>query len=195
MMEPRTPVESRPGPSGPDEFSPTGGSCCRATLVAVDICASCQRISSLTASGRSGAASPAAFAAYAAAPSACAPMWAVADACAAARAAATAAGARTSRTARSATKRRRISPAVSSSPREYARVRAMASRGRLSAGASASNTASTRSAQSAAQAATILRSASLSVCDEFTPRPSHGRRAWAPPSSTSVAHRWAQAAA
>ena len=42
----------------------------------------------------------------------------------------------------------------------------MASRGRLSPGASASNNPSTRSAQSAAHTATIRRSASLSVCGE-----------------------------
>jgi hypothetical protein len=80
MMVRRMPEASSPGPSGPDESSPTGGSFRSAALAAADIWPSCQRISSLTASGRSGAASPAAFAAYAAAPSACAPMWATAEA-------------------------------------------------------------------------------------------------------------------
>ncbi len=50
----------------------------------------------------------------------------------------------------------------------------MASRGRVSPGASASNSPSTRSAQSAAHTATIRRSASLSVCGEPTPRFSQG---------------------
>jgi hypothetical protein len=62
----------------------------------------------------------------------------------------------------------RISWATSSSPRAKARVRAMASRGPGSPGASASKTSSTRSAQSAAHAATIRRSASLSVCGKRT---------------------------
>src|SRR5215217_2624652 len=114
----------------------------------------------------SGAARPAALAAYAAAPKACAPMWATAAACPAARAAAAAAGALTSRAAPPPTNRRRISSATSSSPRAKARVRAIASRGRRSSGASASNNHSTRSAQSAAHAATIRRSPSLSVCRE-----------------------------
>jgi hypothetical protein len=77
MIVPRRPDARRPGPSGPDGFSPTGGSRRRAALVAADIRPSCQQISSLTASGRSGAASPAALAAYAAAPRACAPIWGV----------------------------------------------------------------------------------------------------------------------
>jgi hypothetical protein len=46
----------------------------------------------------------------------------------------------------------------------------MASRGRRSPGASASNNPSTRSAQSAAHIATARRSASLSVCGEPTPQ-------------------------
>ena len=96
----------------------------------------------------------------------------------------------------SATKRRRISPAVSSSPREYARVWAMPSLGRLSAGASASNMANTRSAQSAAQAATIRRFASLSVCgihNTIFSRPSVPFGPSDALSSTSVDHRCAQA--
>ena len=56
--------------------------------------------------------------------------------------------------------RRRISSAVFSSPRANARVRAMRARGRSSSGASASNSPRTRSAQSAAHAATRRRSAS-----------------------------------
>ena len=100
-------------------------------------------------------------------------MWATPEACAAARAAATAAGAVTSRAARPATKRRRISSAAPSSPRENARARATASRGRSSPGASDSNRLSTRSAQSAAHIATTRRSASLRVCEETTPAPSH----------------------
>src|SRR3954454_14496439 len=94
----------------------------------------------------------------------------MAAACPAARAAAAAAGALTSRAAPPPVSRRRISPATSSSPRPKARVRAMESRGRVSPGASASNSSSTRSAQSAAQPATIRRSGSLSVCGEATPR-------------------------
>ncbi len=90
-------------------------------------------------------------------------------ACPAARAAATAAGTLTSRAAAPPRKRWRISSATSSSPRAKARVRAIASRGRLSLGAAVSNKPSTRSAQSAAHAATIRRSASLNVCGEPTP--------------------------
>ena len=74
MTVPRRPDARSPGPRGPDEFSPTGGNCRSAALAAVDIRPSCQRISSLTADRRSGAASPAALAAYAAAPRACAPI-------------------------------------------------------------------------------------------------------------------------
>lgn len=58
MIVPRRPDARRPGPSGPDRFSPTGGSCRRAVLASKHILLSCQSISSLTASGRSGAASP-----------------------------------------------------------------------------------------------------------------------------------------
>ncbi len=74
MIVPRRPDASSPGPSKPDEFSPTGGSCRSAALAAADKRSSCQPISSLTASGWSPAASPAALAAYAAAPRACAPI-------------------------------------------------------------------------------------------------------------------------
>jgi hypothetical protein len=49
MIVPRRPTASSPGPRGPDEFSPTGGSCRRAALAAEDIRPSCQQISSLTA--------------------------------------------------------------------------------------------------------------------------------------------------
>jgi hypothetical protein len=56
--------------------------------------------------------------------------------------------------------------AVLNSPRAYARVRAIRARGRSSSAASASNKYRTRSAQSAAQAATRRRSASLSVCGD-----------------------------
>ena len=79
-------------------------------------------------------------------------------------------GALTSRAAAPPANRRRISSAMSSSPRPKARVRAMASRGRVSPGASASNSPSTRSAQSAAHTATIRRSTSLSACGEPTPQ-------------------------
>ena len=170
MIVPSTPDASRPGPSGPDRFSPTGGSCRRAVRASADTLLSCHSISSLTGSGRSGAASPTAFAAYAAAPRACAPMCTTAAACPAALAAAAAAGLPASRAEPPPTNRRRISSATSSSPRLKARVRAIASRGRVSAGASASNSPSTRSAQSAAHTATIRRSASLSVCGEPTLR-------------------------
>ena len=54
MIVPRRPDARSPGPRGPDAFSPTGGSCRRAALAAADIRPSCQQISSLTASGRSG---------------------------------------------------------------------------------------------------------------------------------------------
>jgi hypothetical protein len=73
MIVPRRPDANNPGPRGPDAFSPTGGGCRRAALAGADIRPSCQRISSLTVSGRSGAASPAALAAYTAAPRVCAP--------------------------------------------------------------------------------------------------------------------------
>ncbi len=169
MIVPSRPDASSPGPSGPDLFSPTGGSCRSAARLNADIWLSCHWISSATACGPSGAASPAALAACAAAPSACAPMWGMAAACPAALAAATAGGAATSRAAAPPRKRRRISSETSSSPRAKARVRAMASRGRLSPGASASNNHSTRCAQPAAHPATIRLSASLSVCAEPTP--------------------------
>jgi hypothetical protein len=111
-------------------------------------------------------------------------MWATAAAYPAARAAAAAAGALTSRAAPPPTNRRRIPSATSSSPRVKARVRAIASRGRRSSGASASNNHSTRSAQSAAHAATIRRSPSLSVCGEpiatSSQRSPCGRGAWTP---------------
>jgi hypothetical protein len=92
----------------------------------------------------------------------------MAAACPAALAAAADAGLATSRAAAPPTKRRRIASATSNSPRAKARVRAMASPGRLSPGASASNNHSTRCAQSAAHPATIRLSASLSVCGEPT---------------------------
>jgi hypothetical protein len=82
--------------------------------------------------------------------------------CPAARAAAVAGGLTSPATTR-LTKRRRLSSAMSSSPRAKARVRAIASRGRLSPAAPASNNPSARLAQSA-QTATIRRSA-LSVCE------------------------------
>ncbi len=93
----------------------------------------------------------------------------MAAACPAALAAAAADGVATSRAPETPTKRRRISSATSSSPRAKARVRAMASRGRLSPGASASNSRRTRCAQSAAHPATIRLSASRSVCGDPTP--------------------------
>jgi hypothetical protein len=173
MIVPRSPDASSPRPRGPAEFSPTGGNCRKAALTDGDIWPSCQQISSLRASGRSGAASPAALAAYAAAPSACAPIWGMAAACPAARAAAAAARDFTSRAAPPAMNRRRIPSATPSSQRAKARVRAIAARGRLSCGASASNSSSTRSAQSAAHAATIRRSPSLSACGEVILRSFH----------------------
>ncbi len=63
MIVPRRPFARSPGPRGPDEFSPTGGNRRKEALTAGDIRPSCQRISSVTASGRSGTASPAAWAA------------------------------------------------------------------------------------------------------------------------------------
>jgi len=196
MIVPSRPDASSPGPSGPDPSSPTGGSCRSADLVAADIWLSCHRVSSATASGGSRAARPAALAAYAAAPRACAPMWATAAACPAALAAAAADGVASSRAAAPTTKRRRISSATSSSPRAKARVRTMASRGRVSPGASASNSHSTRSAQSAAHPATIRLSASLSVCGEPTPLILPGTQAGPRPSFgellvVEVAHPYA----
>lgn len=73
-ITPSRPDDRSPGPSGPERSSPTGGSCRRAALAAGGRMPSCHWISSLTASGRRGEASPTAFAAYAAAPRACAPM-------------------------------------------------------------------------------------------------------------------------
>jgi hypothetical protein len=168
MILPSWPDARNPGPRGPDRFSPIGGRARRAVRTSVDMWVSCQRTSSLTTSARSGSARPAAWTAYAAAPNACAPMWQMATAWPAAREAAAAAGAFTSPAATPPTNRRRISSAVFSSPRANARVRAMAPRGRSSFGASASNTPRTRSAQSAAHAATTRRSASLSVCGDPT---------------------------
>ena len=167
MIAPRMPAARRPGASGPDRFSPTGGSFRSAARTSWDMLASCRPISSLIASGRSGAASLMALAACAAAPRAWAPMCGIAEACPAARAAAAAAGPRPC-AAPPPAKRRRICSAASSSPRAKARVRAIASCGRLSPGASASKIGSTRSTQSAAHAATVRRSASLSVCGEPT---------------------------
>ena len=165
---PRRPDARSPGPSGPDEFSPTGGSCRRATLVAADIRPSCQQISPLTASGRSGAASPAALAAYAAAPRACAPICGMLAAWPAARAAATAAGALTSRAAAWATQLRRASP-TPSSPRAKALSRAIASRGRRSPELPPRIIPAPAPRSPPPDPATIRRSASLSVCGEPTP--------------------------
>jgi hypothetical protein len=185
VIVPRSPEERSPRPRGPDWFSPTGGSCRRAALTAAEMWESCQRISSLTAFVRFEVARPAALAAYAAALRACAPICGMALACPAARAAAAAAGSPTSRAAPPFSKRRRISSATPSSPRAKARVRAIASRGRLSPGACASNSPSTRSAQSAAQAATTRRSASLSVCGDLIPGSCHVFRRSGPESARS----------
>jgi hypothetical protein len=95
-----------------------------------------------------------------------------------------AAGTCTSRAGTPPTKQRRIPSATSSSPRAKARVRAIRSRGRLSPGAAASKIPSTCSAQSAAHAATVRRSASLSVCGERT-RPSFQPRAHRVPEAES----------
>ena len=162
------PEARSPGPRGPDEFSPTGGRVRRAARTSADIWSSCQRISSAIASGRSGSARPAALTAYAAVPSACAPMWQTATAWPAARAAAAPAGVLNSPAPTPPENRRRISSAVLSSPQANARARAIRVRGRSSSGASASKSGSTRSAQSAAHAATRRRSASLSVCGDPT---------------------------
>ncbi len=166
MIVPSWPEARSPGPSGPDRFSPMGGRAPRAARTSADMWASCQRISSSTASGLSGAAKPAASAAYPAAPSACAPMWQTPTAWPADLAAATAPGDFTSSAPTPPTKRRRISSAVLSSPRAKARARAMSTRGRWSSGTSVSKRPSTRSAQSAAHPATRRRSASLSVCGD-----------------------------
>jgi hypothetical protein len=64
----------KPRPEGAGRILTDGRQLSRAALAAADIRPSCQQVSSLTASGRSGAASPAALAAYAAAPRACAPI-------------------------------------------------------------------------------------------------------------------------
>ena len=103
-------------------------------------------------------------------------MWHTAAACPAALAAAVAAGDSTSRAAPPSRNRRRISAAVSNSPRAYARARSIAARGRPSVGRSASNSHKTRAAQSAAHPATMRRSDSLRVCGDTTiPRPSQPR--------------------
>lgn len=186
MMVPSWPEARSPGPRGPDEFSPIGGRTRKAARTSADMCSSCQRTSSSTASGRSGSARPAALTAKAAAPSACAPKWQMATAWPAARAAAAAAGASTSPAPTPPANRRRISSAVFSSPRANARVRAISARGRPSSGASASNSPRTRSAQSAAHAATRRRSASLSVCGDRTTHHPLLRRRPGPPSADSA---------
>ena len=58
MIVPRRADARSPGPSGPEEFSPTRGSCRRATLVTGDIRSNCQRISSSTVSGPVGGGKP-----------------------------------------------------------------------------------------------------------------------------------------
>ena len=68
MIVPCRPDASSPGPRGPAESSPRGGSRRKAALTGPDMWPSCQRISSATATCWSGAADPAALAAYAAAP-------------------------------------------------------------------------------------------------------------------------------
>jgi hypothetical protein len=172
MIVPRTPDARSPGPRGPDEFSPTGGSCRRAALAAADIRSSCRQISSLTASGRSGAASPAALAAYAAAPRACAHMR---DACGLSGrsggghrcgSAHLTRGGMSDETAAGLSD---AELATSKGPQPNDRIT-----GRLSPGASASNSPSTRSTQSAAHTATIHRSA-RSVSAE-NPHPDLPRR-------------------
>ena len=166
MVMPSWPEARSPGPSGPDAFSPSGGRVRSAARAPLDMWSSCQRISSSAASGRFGAAALTALTAYAADPSACAPMWQTAAACPAARAAAAAAGLLTSPAPTPPANLRRIPSAVLNSPSAYARARAIRARGRSSSGASASNRCRARSAQSAAQAATNRRSASLSVCGD-----------------------------
>lgn len=123
-------------------------------------------------------------------------MWQTATAWPAARAAANAAGLLTSPGLMPPTNRRRISWAVLSSPRAYARARAMATRGRSSSGASASNNPRTRSAQSATHAATRRRSASLSVCGDLIRREddaasaNRSARCHAARASRAVRRRW-----
>ena len=90
-------------------------------------------------------------------------MYGDAAAWAAARAAAVATGSPTSRAAACAAQARERSCPVRLPPRAKARVPSIALRGRVSAGALASNSGSTRSAQSAAQRAIRRRSSSLRV--------------------------------
>src|SRR3546814_8040303 len=87
-------------------------------------------------------------------------MWQTAEAWPAALAASAAAADLASWYALPPPNLRRISEAVSSSPRANARVRAIAARGRSSSGHSASNKGRTRSAHTAAHSATNRRSRS-----------------------------------
>ena len=163
MIIPIWPDASRPGPSGPDRFSPSERSDLSAARASGVACASCHRISSSMVSGSCGLASIVARMAYAAAPRVCAPIWQTAEAWPAALAAATAAGVIPSRLALPPPKRRRISESIAASPRENALVRAIAARGLSSLGFSDSNKFRTRSAQSAAQLASRRRSDAVNV--------------------------------
>ena len=97
-------------------------------------------------------------------------MWQTAAAWPDARAAAAAAGDLASPGPIPPSKRLLIPCEVLSSPKANARARTTRLRGRSSPGASASKSPRTRSAQSAAHAATRRRSASLNVCgDRFRP--------------------------
>lgn len=173
MTVPRTPLARSPGPSGPAELSPRAGNRRSAERTSALICSSCQRISSSSAPGRSGARQPRRLrrvgrssqrvrahvgdaGGLCSSSRGCHRGWIVHVPCGPA-------GHETPA----------ISPAVSSSPRENARARAMASRGRSSSGAIASNKPRTRVARSAAHPATIRRSASTSVCGEPIRPPCH----------------------
>lgn len=59
MIMPSLADAKSPGPRGPDRFSPTAGRFRRPPRTSVDMWASCQLISCLTASGRSGPRGPA----------------------------------------------------------------------------------------------------------------------------------------
>jgi len=172
MIAPRTPDARSPGPRGPDAFSPTGGSRRRAVLAAADIRPSCQPISSRTASGRSGAASPAALAAYAAHPEHARPNDGRSRP-------ARLIGRRPPPRERSPHERRHVQRNGVGPLRRQARHAQTPVAVRWHHGAAIPRSLrlkhpSTRPAQSAAHTATIRRSASLSVCGE--PHSDPGRR-------------------
>jgi hypothetical protein len=170
MIAPRSPDARSPRPRGPAAFSPTSGSSRRAALTAADMRSSCQRTSSVTACARSGAARPAAFAAYAAAPRAWAPH--MRDGCGLPGRSSCRRGCRSAYLGRrdatceaAANSLCDVKLVACERPRPGNQITRTAI-----PGAAASKIGNTRSAQSAAHAATARRSASLSVCGDRTPK-------------------------